>query len=1327
MGEHQTKAKSRRHGGQTVQRAAAGPGYSITPTRSPQGALYSAAPAFGLGAPVQAKVEIGQAHDTYEREADAVSGHVLAGRRAPPISSLAAGGLGGVTQREEKKPEEKKEPVQRQGMDEEEPVQTQRIQREEKKPEENKEPVQRQGMDEEEPVQTQRIQREENKPEEKKEPVQRQGAEEEKEPVQTQRIQREEKKPEEKKEPVQRQGAEEEKEPVQTWQVQREENKPEEKKEPVQRQGAEEEKEPVQTQGNRENTAGGSATMADTAAHAIRNRGAGEPLDPATRQALEGSMGADLSQVRVHQDSAADEATRGLKARAFTNDNHIWLRPGESQNDLGLMAHEATHVVQQRAAPARAVAAPQPAGRSDAGGGSRVQRQPATAGAKPTAPAAPGTTPAPKAGEEVAPGEVQIKGQTQFNPSEPIASWLAKRPKQTGLVNVRFGAIGSGPVKVSQKSKPKTGEKWYEIKKEAIPLAHPLFARLGEAESAPPPNLILSSDEKAMTGHISLGSSKAGPHELASKLKQAPGLVGLTGFDVTKLPTIENKLEAGKLSVGLKDIPLRFGSVLSGTVTIIADDERVTGFSSKLTATVRSLASGDMELKRSEEGKITGKVQLEVQFKNFSGGATVNWDGEKASGEGKVGYKGEKLSGQVIFKIMPQSQAEQLEKERKPPSEDGEVPAKTEAAAPAKPALAKAPRKDEPYAVFGEGDLTFAFNDWLNGTAHVIVDHKGFVTVIGKITPQKEFPLFPPQRFHKELFKLEARAAYGIPVVGNVFVFANVGLSADAGIQGKFYNIVAEGTYSTDPEKAKSFSISGSLNVSAFASLTLGAQAGVGIEILGHDIKAGAGIYATVGVKGYAEATPIIGYREKGQPGEDKKGEFYIRGDVEVAAQAFLGLFGNLFVELDSPWWSPAPDKTWIWPLFGKEWPIGDSFGFGLTMDYVFGSGQAPALEFKKPAFSADKFMNDMIEDKARAQSAAAGPQKGKWNERNSKAAEPPTGPSKPGDAKPGKAAPPPPAQATVKPGGPKKATNPVDPNARTAEGKSVKDLKKEASKKGKKGVPTPKGAKGEASDKTKDPQKKHDEELGKGLAALDAVTARYAKDGATKEEVISGVKSVRRKFKVFKSITVIDGGETWDYEYVAKPGKRKGPKQKKQNRFKAVRRADGTIEGLWADFDWSGYPNHDVTPHPANARYGQKNGTKVPQPRGGKYVVGNKFNKVTPGAKHTDEWRQMLYDERDAIKENLEKKNPTWSKSVIDRTAKKQLEAQYNMSWLDLDLRGWEGHHIRPVNYWNGSDADSNFQYLKEKVNPQNKKTGEHSPFKPWWDNRQKEIESEV
>lgn len=85
-----------------------------------------------------------------------------------------------------------------------------------------------------------------------------------------------------------------------------------------------------------------------TAPGPLQPPGPGEPLPQATRRTLEDRMGTDLSDVRVHGDAQARQQARALDARAFTAGSDVWLGDGESPHDLGLMAHEATHVVQQR-------------------------------------------------------------------------------------------------------------------------------------------------------------------------------------------------------------------------------------------------------------------------------------------------------------------------------------------------------------------------------------------------------------------------------------------------------------------------------------------------------------------------------------------------------------------------------------------------------------------------------------------------------------------------------------------------------------------------------------------------------------------------------------------------------------------------------------------------------------------------------------------------------------------------------------------------------------------------------------------------------------------
>lgn len=83
--------------------------------------------------------------------------------------------------------------------------------------------------------------------------------------------------------------------------------------------------------------------------------GTGASLDAGVREQLEPSMRADLSSARVHTDSEADNLARSVDAVAFTTGNDIFFRDGaynpSTADGLRLLAHEATHTVQQAAGP----------------------------------------------------------------------------------------------------------------------------------------------------------------------------------------------------------------------------------------------------------------------------------------------------------------------------------------------------------------------------------------------------------------------------------------------------------------------------------------------------------------------------------------------------------------------------------------------------------------------------------------------------------------------------------------------------------------------------------------------------------------------------------------------------------------------------------------------------------------------------------------------------------------------------------------------------------------------------------------------------------------
>ncbi|MDG4786283.1 DUF4157 domain-containing protein [Micromonospora sp. WMMD1102] len=129
-------------------------------------------------------------------------------------------------------------------------------------------------------------------------------------------------------------------------------------------------------------------------------RSAGQPLDGPTRTDMEARLGADFSDVRLHTGALARRSAAEVGARAYTSGRHVVI--GQGGADRHTLAHELTHVIQQRSGPVagtddghglrvsdpgdaferaaeanatRALAAPRPAGGPGvAGGGTDADR-----------------------------------------------------------------------------------------------------------------------------------------------------------------------------------------------------------------------------------------------------------------------------------------------------------------------------------------------------------------------------------------------------------------------------------------------------------------------------------------------------------------------------------------------------------------------------------------------------------------------------------------------------------------------------------------------------------------------------------------------------------------------------------------------------------------------------------------------------------------------------------------------------------------------------------------------------------------------------------------
>jgi hypothetical protein len=99
----------------------------------------------------------------------------------------------------------------------------------------------------------------------------------------------------------------------------------------------------------------------DSPIKGVVGRGGGTPLEPELRGQMESSFGADFSDVRVHTGGGAAASARAVDAHAYTVGHEIVLGDGHGQGSpegARTLAHELTHVVQQRSGAVEGTPAP---------------------------------------------------------------------------------------------------------------------------------------------------------------------------------------------------------------------------------------------------------------------------------------------------------------------------------------------------------------------------------------------------------------------------------------------------------------------------------------------------------------------------------------------------------------------------------------------------------------------------------------------------------------------------------------------------------------------------------------------------------------------------------------------------------------------------------------------------------------------------------------------------------------------------------------------------------------------------------------------------------
>lgn len=669
--------------------------------------------------------------------------------------------------------------------------------------------------------------------------------------------------------------------------------------------------------------------------------GGGQPLSSDVRSYMESRFNADFSKVRIHSDPQAAALSNQIGAKAFTYRNNIFFslnqyQPGTSAGKQ-LLAHELTHTIQQ---------------------GHAVWRK---AGSPVSIPKSQASAPASKKGTASS-GVVDLSTNI-FQPSQTVKDEIEAQGINGLDVRVKVkGLTGEGRVKIKSDNR-----KYYNsIGKGSMPLLNAWGDQIGGMHI----NFKVTNGE-VKGGYASLTPGGGTENDWLQAIKKNSSLLGGLGLNIGNLPTSINKFDNGKLTFGVTNLKVEVGGFVSTLFNISVENTNKPKIDATGYINVKGVAKGQLKLDNTQE-KLTGQVSLAVDYKSFSGQAEVTYNPDGTVDiAGKAAYNANNLSGEIQFVATDLNSANNFAKDAIAAA--GGKENVQNAAAPASVPAPKANQKQ--LALAATGQLAFNLTTWFAGTVNVVVDGKGEITVIGKIAPPAEVELFRQRDWENQLVKFEAKAYYGIPLVGNLNLFANISLFALAKLgPAKMYNIEILGTYSTDPNIQKNIQIAGSINISAYAGLRLRAEGGAGVEIVEHNVKFGIGLDADVGVKAYVDTRPTIGYRDPGI--------FYISGTLEMVAQPMLGLGGDFFIQLESPWWSPAPNEKWIWPLFSKEWPMADPIGLSAVLkEYVLGSGVAPEIEMKKPEFDPSKFMTSMVDKTLPDKTGGPGAGQGRFKE----------------------------------------------------------------------------------------------------------------------------------------------------------------------------------------------------------------------------------------------------------------------------------------------------------------------------------------------------------
>ncbi len=762
----------------------------------------------------------------------------------------------------------------------------------------------------------------------------------------------------------------------------------------------------------------------DVETHINASKGEGQSLPTALRNFYEIYFGQDFSTVRVHTDSQTASAARALNAQAFTQGRDIFFGADKFQPYTAagqhLVAHELTHVVQQRAVPAKATPqVTQPVFSLSPQTSASLQRDLITT------PFTPLITTSfldlyesllkerrEKVLEHGRTTVVELKGQPSFEPDPLLAEYIrlfGQKGEPVGI-HVRYGNLASGLIQIywrgqSTRLEIRSPSPWDVIIPARRLILPPFEVQVQDFYSAPPqilpmehPDMVVDEAGKKLGLRVTIsGDNNFIRGEIgviddipAQPMISAPGsrptILQQPAFDEEALfPIIFGRsyreggenLHKIRYKNALRDGFLRYELVFTlkteGDQPIMGAFvlwNELTAWKASLSTDVQGLQDEEIEIDRARNGLLSGirkDLGTSWQRGRLQGTLTGTFEDGSVNIMGTVTYKSKRINGELTLFATDESKAWAAALTNLPVDVPPSLAQRAEAAPGGQP------RK---LALTGWGALDFImWEDKIQGKIAFIVDPEGYLTTRGTLralgVPAKGIILIERKK-PIEFVKPIIDESWWIPTevydwAFKFYVRAWLNLFGSLKLGDVIlYDLVIDGVFSNHPDILSELAVKAKFNVSAIA--TAGIEAGGGIEAyiaplliekLGIKKKVAEAVLKIKAegiLTAYLVAEPMIGIRESSAKGSDEKLPEYF-----FAGNLDLG--GEVVLKM------AGEAKFAIGSLskeieFGKRtYPFG---GFNITLhfDHTLGSGTFPKFSLEKTAFNPDRFIWNAVEGK---------------------------------------------------------------------------------------------------------------------------------------------------------------------------------------------------------------------------------------------------------------------------------------------------------------------------------------------------------------------------